>query len=155
MTQTPDTAQAAPGGLDAAAITVNQAAEGPGSRTHAADARLAPTRSRDPEAFGAADPRSEEWRFTPLDRLRGLLSGDDAAEGAVHVTVDAPEAVEVTEVGLDDPRVGSVLTPGDVVAAHAMSKAGAATVVRIPRGTVVEAPVNIAITGKGGADQAA
>jgi Fe-S cluster assembly protein SufD len=145
-----DTTPTAPGGIDAGAITVNQAAEGPGARTHAADARIAPTRSRDPGAFGAPDSRSEEWRFTPLDRLRGLLHGEDAADGAVHVIVDAPESVEVTEVGLDDPRVGSVLTPGDVIAAHAMSRAGAATVVRVPRGTVADRPVSVTITGKGG-----
>ena len=154
MTQVTESGTASvPGGTDAGAITVNQAAEGPGSpRSRAADARIAPTRSRDPEAFGAADPRSEEWRFTPLDRLRGLLRGDAAAEGAVHVTIDAPEVVEVSEVGLDDPRVGSVLTPGDVVAAHAGSRSGSATVIRIPRGQVVDRPVSVAITGKGGPD---
>jgi Fe-S cluster assembly protein SufD len=146
------TTAAAPGGTDAGAITVNQDAEGPGAtRASAVDARLAPVRSRDPEAFGPPDPRSEEWRFTPLDRLRALLAGEPAADGAVHVAVDAPESVEVREAGLDDPVVGSVLTPGDLVGAHAMSKAGAATVVRVPRGRVAERPVTVTVTGKGGA----
>jgi Fe-S cluster assembly protein SufD len=144
------------GSSDSATITVNQPAEGPGSGPRgAADARLAPVLSRDPGDFKTPEPRDEEWRFTPLERLRGLLTGEPAAEGAVTVAVDAPEGVEVSEVGLDDPRVGSVLTPGDIVAAHGVTSAGGATVVRVPRGLQAAAPVTVSVTGKSGPDSTA
>ena len=147
MTEATDTtpAPAAP------ALTVNQAPEGPGAPSRrAVDARLAPVLSRDPGDFPTPSQRDEEWRFTPLERLRGLLAGDPPAAGGVTVAVDAPEGVEVREAGLDDPVVGSVLTPPDVVAAHAMAQAGTATVVRVPRGAAPDAPVTVTVTGKGG-----
>src|SRR3954465_11941131 len=90
-----------------------------------ADARPERFVSRDPDAFPRPTGREEEWRFTPLDRLGGLLDvpattpdGHVAgADGKVVVEVDAAPEVQVSAIDPDHPLVGSVLTPADRVAA--------------------------------------
>ena len=47
--------------------------------------------------------REEEWRFTPLDRLRHLHEDDAPGEGTVHVDVDAAPEVEVETVARGRP----------------------------------------------------
>jgi Fe-S cluster assembly protein SufD len=108
--------------------------------------------SRDPEAFGKPTGREEEWRFTPLRRLRGLVNGVDE-DGTLEVSVDIAGNVErgakVDTVGMDDPRVGTALTPSDRVTALAMSKVPAATVVSVPA-EETDALVTLVARGKGG-----
>jgi Fe-S cluster assembly protein SufD len=86
--------------------------------------------SRDPEAFGRPTGREEEWRFTPLRRLRGLVDGADE-DGALDVSV-SERGAKVERVWMDDPRVGAALTPSDRVTALSMAKAPFATVVSVP-----------------------
>src|SRR6187200_3375762 len=69
------------------------------------------TRMSAPPSFDVADfpvphGREEEWRFTPLERLRGLHNGTADAAGSIKIDVSAPDGVTVTKVGRDDPRVG-------------------------------------------------
>lgn len=57
--------------------------------------------------FPVPHGREEEWRFTPLERLRGLHDGTAIATGdGVKVDVQAPEGVIVEAVGRDDARLG-------------------------------------------------
>ncbi len=95
------------------------------------------------ESFDLADHpvpsgREEEWRFTPLRRLRGLHDGgavaDGAAEGKVVVEVDAAPEVTVETVERNDPRLGATGTPVDRVAAQAWQAFERATVVTVPAG---------------------
>ena len=85
------------------------------------------TRMSAPPSFDVADfpvphGREEEWRFTPLERLRGLHDGTAVATGdGVKVDVEAPEGVTVETVGRDDARLGRAGTPVDRVAAQAYS----------------------------------
>ncbi len=95
------------------------------------DGRPRPVRSRDPQAHPLPTGREEEWRFTPLRRLGGLLAGPDA-DATFAVNVEAPEPVTVEHVGVDDARVGRVLTPADRVSAFAMTRAEHAVVVTVP-----------------------
>src|SRR3954471_19429376 len=109
--------------------------------------------SRDPEAFGKPTGREEEWRFTPLKRLRGLLDAVDE-DGTLDVTVSSsagqPErGAKIERVGMDDPRVGSALTPGDRVTALVMAKTTEATVVSVPA-EETEALVTLVARGQGG-----
>ncbi|SLJ97237.1 Fe-S cluster assembly protein SufD [Arthrobacter sp. P2b] len=73
----------------------------------------------------------EDWRFTPLKRLRGLhtevLSG-----AAPTVIVKGPEDVTVEGVGRDDQRIGTAGIPEDRVSANAWENFAQATVVTIP-----------------------
>ncbi|GGV81231.1 MULTISPECIES: Fe-S cluster assembly protein SufD [Streptomyces] len=114
------------------------------------------TRMSAPPSFDVADfpvphGREEEWRFTPLERLRGLHDGTAVATGqGVKVVVEAPEGVTVETVGRDDPRLGKAGTPVDRVAAQAYSAFEQASVVTVPKETVLTEPIRIAVHGEGG-----
>ncbi|MEU0686452.1 Fe-S cluster assembly protein SufD [Streptomyces uncialis] len=113
------------------------------------------TRMSAPPSFDVADfpvphGREEEWRFTPLDRLRGLHDGTAVATGSVKVTVEAPEGVVVETVGRDDARPGRAGTPVDRIAAQAYSSFETASVITVPKDTVLTEPVRIAVHGEGG-----
>ncbi|MFF5855369.1 Fe-S cluster assembly protein SufD [Streptomyces sp. NPDC012751] len=109
-----------------------------------------------PPSFDVADfpvphGREEEWRFTPLERLRGLHDGTATATGdGVKVDVQAPEGVTVETVGRDDARLGKAGTPVDRVAAQAYSAFERASVVTVPKETVLGEPIRIAVHGQGG-----
>ncbi|WP_333762779.1 Fe-S cluster assembly protein SufD [Streptomyces sp. IBSBF 2390] len=108
-----------------------------------------------PPSFDVADfpvphGREEEWRFTPLERLRGLHDGTAVATGdGVKVDVQAPEGVTVEAVGRDDARLGRAM-PVDRVAAQAYTAFEQASVVTVPKETVLTEPIRIAVHGQGG-----
>ena len=60
------------GGIMDGSIAANVAPSTPRSP---ADVRPERVRSTDPDAFGVPTGREEEWRFTPLERVRVLLDG--------------------------------------------------------------------------------
>ncbi len=114
------------------------------------------TRMSAPASFDVADfpvphGREEEWRFTPLERLRGLHDGTAVATGdGVKVDIEAPEGVVVETVGRDDARIGRAGTPVDRVAAQAYSAFEKAGVITVPKETVLTEPIRIAVHGEGG-----
>jgi Fe-S cluster assembly protein SufD len=110
-----------------------------------ADVRPERVRSADPDVFGAPTGREEEWRFTPLDRLRVLLDGQPS-DAHLLVESELPEGVELVEAGtaeLDVPL------PVDRLAALALQRSGSALVVRVPKGFESDAPVVLTLTGPG------
>ncbi|RKN50648.1 Fe-S cluster assembly protein SufD [Micromonospora endolithica] len=112
-------------------------------------------RSYDVADFPALTGLEEEWRFTPLKRLRGLTGDAPAGTGTVrHEYGDLPAGVTVSRVGRDDERIGSVLTPVDRVSALAYGAADGALLVRVDSSAVVPAPVSLRVVGEG-ADRAA
>ncbi|MGW1048255.1 Fe-S cluster assembly protein SufD [Streptomyces sp. NPDC002521] len=114
------------------------------------------TRMSAPPSFDVADfpvphGREEEWRFTPLERLRGLHDGTAEANGdGLKIDVQAPEGVTVETVGRDDARIGRAGTPVDRVAAQAYSAFEKASVVTVAKETVLTEPIRIAVHGEGG-----
>ncbi|MHA7958943.1 Fe-S cluster assembly protein SufD [Streptomyces sp. L500] len=115
------------------------------------DARVSAPASFDVADFPVPHGREEEWRFTPLARLRGLHDGTAVADGAgVKVEVEAPEGVTVETVGRDDARLGRSGKPVDRVAAQAYSSFEKASVVSVPKDTVLSEPVRISVRGEGG-----
>ncbi|MGO4190324.1 Fe-S cluster assembly protein SufD [Arthrobacter sp. YAF17] len=90
----------------------------------------------------------EDWRFTPLKRLRGLhtevLSG-----AAPSVAVTAPDSVRVETVGRDDARIGSAAIPEDRVSANAWENFTEATVITVPAEVQAEGEVSVLLTGQG------
>ncbi|QGZ48359.1 Fe-S cluster assembly protein SufD [Streptomyces sp. QHH-9511] len=126
-----------------------------GSIAVAAESTVA-TRMSAPPSFDVADfpvphGREEEWRFTPLERLRGLHDGTAVASGeGVKVEIEAPEGVTVETVGRDDARLGRAGKPVDRVAAQAYSSFEKASVVTVAKEAVLTEPVRIAVHGQGG-----
>jgi Fe-S cluster assembly protein SufD len=108
--------------------------------------------SHDPATFGVPSGREEDWRFTPLARLRGLHDGtavaDDRHRKPALVTVTAQQGVEVTTVGRSTPDLGSSIAPADVVAATAWQSFSDATVVRVADGAQVAEPVRVVVRGQ-------
>ncbi|MEV0119176.1 Fe-S cluster assembly protein SufD [Streptomyces sp. NPDC050844] len=123
-----------------------------GSIAVAAESTVA-TRMSAPPSFDVADfpvphGREEEWRFTPLERLRGLHDGTAVATGGIRVEVTAPAGVTQETVGRDDARVGKAGKPVDRVAAQAYSSFEKASVVTVPKETVLTEPIRIAVHGE-------
>lgn len=112
--------------------------------------KLATHGSFDVNDFPVPNGREEEWRFTPLRRLKGLHDGSAVADGTDKVDIDAPEGVTVETVGRDDARLGTAGTPADRVIAQAYSSFEQATVVTVARGTALERPVTIDRQAQGG-----
>ncbi|WP_405961516.1 Fe-S cluster assembly protein SufD [Streptomyces sp. NBC_00024] len=113
------------------------------------------TRMSAPPSFDVADfpvphGREEEWRFTPLERLRGLHDGTAVATGdGLKVDIVAPEGVTIETVGRDDARLGRAGAPVDRVAAQAYSAFEKAGVITVPKETVLTEPIRIAVHGEG------
>lgn len=126
-----------------------------GSIAVAAESTVA-TRMSAPPSFDVADfpvphGREEEWRFTPLERLRGLHDGTAVATGeGVRVEIEAPEGVTVETVGRDDARLGKAGKPVDRVAAQAYSSFEKASVVTVAKEAVLTEPIRISVHGQGG-----
>ncbi|MFF5568711.1 Fe-S cluster assembly protein SufD [Streptomyces sp. NPDC012623] len=125
-----------------------------GSIAVAAESTVA-TRMSAPPSFDVADfpvphGREEEWRFTPLERLRGLHDGTAVATDGVSVEVSAPEGVTVETVGRDDARVGRAGEPVDRVAAQAYTSFERASLISVPKEAVVTEPIRITVHGEGG-----
>jgi Fe-S cluster assembly protein SufD len=110
--------------------------------------------SYDVTDFPVPKGNEEEWRFTPLGRLRGLHDGSAPAEGKVLVEVHAAPEVTVESAGRDDVRVGRAGGYTDRVAAAAYGSFAQATVVTVPREAVVAEPTVLTFRGEG-ADGAA
>ena len=90
----------------------------------------------------------EDWRFTPLKRLRGLHT--EVLNGAApSVSVTAPDSVIVETVGRDDRRIGSAAIPEDRVSANAWENFTEATVITVPAEVQAEGEVSVLLTGQG------
>ncbi|MGQ0479873.1 MAG: Fe-S cluster assembly protein SufD [Pseudonocardia sp.] len=105
--------------------------------------------SYDLEAFEVPGGREENWRFTPMRRLRGLHTVEAGAvdlDGVADVRVAAVAGVTDETVGLDDPRLGEGGAPADRVAALAWSHAPHARVLTFDGRPD---PVTVTVTGPG------
>ncbi|WP_104061441.1 Fe-S cluster assembly protein SufD [Arthrobacter sp. 4R501] len=88
----------------------------------------------------------EDWRFTPLKRLRGLHS-EVLSGAAPTVTVSGPEQVTVETVARGDKRIGSAGIPEDRVSANAWENFSEATVLTIPAEFEADTEVTVVIEG--------
>lgn len=108
--------------------------------------RLASGRAAD---FPVPTGREEEWRFTPLGRLRGLI-GDQPADSALQVSTLVPAGATVDTIPGDDPRADSDWIPTDRVAARAHEGAGEVLLVTVAADVELDEPVEVSLVGAGG-----
>jgi Fe-S cluster assembly protein SufD len=111
--------------------------------------RLHERSSYDLADFEVPTGREEEWRFTPLRRLRGLPSSDFSSNGkplALEVTTGPGVTAETAERG--DPRLGRAFTPADRVSALAWNSFAEATVVTVPANVESSEPTWISVRGE-------
>ena len=120
--------------------------------TSAPLSRLHEQQSFDPADFPVPTGREEEWRFTPLRRLRGLHSADAAGPrpaGTVTVDVEPAPEVKAEKAERGDPRAGASYVPSDRVSARAFASFGTATVISVPAEAVTSAPTIVTVRGHG------
>jgi Fe-S cluster assembly protein SufD len=115
--------------------------------------RAQAVRSFDVADFPALTGREEEWRFTPLKRLRGLDAAtvDTLIPGvAPRVEVeDLPAGVSVSTVDRSDPRISPVLVPFDRISALAARAASETLLVSVDKAAVLDRPVQVRLVGTG------
>jgi len=105
--------------------------------------------SFDVDAFEVPGGREENWRFTPMRRLKGLHDGTADLQGAPKIGVTDVKGVTVEAVGRDDARIGEGGIPADRVAAAAWSAFETATVVTLDGPDTKLDPVTITVDGPG------
>jgi Fe-S cluster assembly protein SufD len=109
--------------------------------------------SVDPADFAVPGGREEEWRFTPLRRLRGLHKDAPLTQSGVTVEVEAAPELLVEKVKKDIGVERSGLTaagaflPTDRVSARAYAAVSEATVITVPKDTTASGPTYVRVTG--------
>jgi Fe-S cluster assembly protein SufD len=97
--------------------------------------------SRDPDAFPDPSTSQEDWRFTPLPRIReffapfepdGVIEGDQTVPAGAHV-----DLVETSRLA----AFGTALTPADRASALAMAHAPRGLHIRVDRGAELAEPI--------------
>jgi Fe-S cluster assembly protein SufD len=108
--------------------------------------------SANPDDFAVPAGREEEWRFTPLNRLRGLHKDAPLGESGVTAAVEAaPELVVEKQDYSERVRLtaGRQFLPTDRVSARAFAAVTEATVITVPKEAVASAPTYVRVTGTG------
>jgi Fe-S cluster assembly protein SufD len=97
--------------------------------------------------FPVPTGREEEWRFTPLRKLRGLHSSP-VAGGKVTVGADAAPLVTAVHAQRGDQRLGAAFVPADRVSAQAFASFDDAMVITIPAETEAAEPTVVSVRGE-------
>jgi Fe-S cluster assembly protein SufD len=116
--------------------------------TAAPVSRLHERQSYDPADFGVPAGREEEWRFTPLRRLRGLHDAAALDDATMSIEVDAAPGVTAEKAERGDPRLGTAFVPADRVSARAFASFREATVVSVQKGAESAEPTWISVRGE-------
>jgi Fe-S cluster assembly protein SufD len=91
--------------------------------------------------------REEVWRFTPLKRLRGMLTGDDSA-ARLSWRSDIPAGVAVKEISGEEAAALGVLPPTDRPSALAVAHCPATVLLDIPAELELDEPLVLSLTGE-------
>jgi Fe-S cluster assembly protein SufD len=127
-----------------------------GAKQHSHGLPIAPTgspaerfSSRNPDDFTVPKGREEDWRFTPLRKLRALFE-PFTSEDTFAFETELPEGVTVSYAGTDHPLFGAAVTPADRVSALAAANVKTVVVVNIPPNLQAESPIVLRSIGKPG-----
>lgn len=124
----------------------------PEAHTHSAEtlvpdqSRAERTRSWDVADFPVPNGREEDWRFTPVDRLTDLLSGEGTSS-QLSVTHELPEGVTRSSITPEEARAAGVPEPSDRAAAVAAT-AESVVAIDIPAEAELTEPVRLNLAGE-------
>ena len=110
--------------------------------------RLHQLRSFELADFRVPTGREEEWRFTPLRRLRGLHGDSSLPSGKVAVESDAASPGTAVRAQRGDRRLGATFVPSDRVSARAFASFEEATVVSVPDEAQISQPIVVSVRGE-------
>ena len=117
--------------------------------------RLHERQSFDPADFGVPSGREEEWRFTPLRRLRGLhTDGTLCSRQGRRWQSMPPRVSPLSRPEHGDPRLGTAFVPGDRVSARAFASFAEATVLDVADSPERVAPTWVTVRGEDSAGAA-
>jgi Fe-S cluster assembly protein SufD len=105
--------------------------------------------SRDPDDFAVPNGREEEWRFSPLRKLRPLFQ-PFVSQDSFRFETELPAGVTVRAVGREHELFGAALTPADRVSALAAANVAQVVLVTIPAEAQLSEPVVLRSIGKPG-----
>jgi len=105
--------------------------------------------SFDPDAFGVPTGREEDWRFSPIRRLRPLFQ-PFRSENTFDFDTELPDGVSVALVGREHPLFGKAITPADRVSVLAAAQVEQVVLVSIPAGRELAEPITLTSIGKPG-----
>jgi Fe-S cluster assembly protein SufD len=105
--------------------------------------------SRNPDDFVVPTGREEEWRFSPLRKLRPLFQ-PFVSQDSFRFETELPAGVTLTTVGRDHELVGTALTPADRVSALAAANVGQVVLVTIAAEAQLSEPITLRSIGKPG-----
>jgi len=113
--------------------------------------RLHEHRSYDLADFAVPSGREEEWRFTPLRRLRGLHAeaAPPAARVPVEVEIDPAPEVKAFLAERSVVNLPRTFIPADRVSARAYSEFAEAVVITVPAEADASRPTVVTVTGHG------
>ncbi|HXZ63900.1 MAG TPA: Fe-S cluster assembly protein SufD [Streptosporangiaceae bacterium] len=114
----------------------------------AAVSRLHERQSYNPADFPVPGGREEDWRFTPLRRLRGLHTDGPFGDGKVSVVAEAAPGVTIASREHGDPGLGLAYVPADRVSARAFTSFREATVISVAEGVEAGAPTHVTFRGE-------
>jgi Fe-S cluster assembly protein SufD len=97
--------------------------------------------------FPVPTGREEDWRFTPLRRLRGLHGDQVFPPGKVTVEASAAPGVIAVRAQRDDARHAARFEPVDRVSATAFASFEEATLITVPAEAEVTEPTVISVRG--------
>jgi len=98
--------------------------------------------------FPVPTGREEEWRFTPLRRLRGLHTDTLPAPGKLSVDADAAPGASAVRAQRGDTRLGAAFVPANRVSAQAFASFEEAMVVTIAAETEAAKPTVVSVRGE-------
>jgi Fe-S cluster assembly protein SufD len=105
--------------------------------------------SRNPDDFAVPSGREEEWRFSPLRKLRPLFQPFTSAD-SFRFETELPAGVTVRAVGRDHELFGAALTPADRISALAAANVAQVVLVTIAAEAQLSEPVTLRSIGKPG-----
>jgi len=107
------------------------------------------TRSYAVADFPMPTGREEDWRFTPVDRIRPLLK-DEATGLCLDWDESLPAGVRLGTMSVADWQAAGAPAPADRAAAIAAAHSGGVGVIDIPNDAELTEPVRIRLSGGDG-----
>ena len=128
----------------------------PGATSHTdSAAAFVPIQSRAerPASFDVATGplpkgREEDWRFTPVKKLVGLLA--ESATGHLDVSASLPGGVTTSTITSEQAQGLGILPPQDRAAVVAGASTAGAVLLDIPAEAELDEPVRLSLVGRGG-----
>ncbi len=110
------------------------------------------SRADRPTSFEVADfdlpgGREEEWRFTPLKRIKSLLTDEAGDNSALDFSTTAPESWVKAPLAIGAAPRGTAILPADRAAVVAYANSPAANYLSVPAGERVTEPVHVNFKG--------